>query len=57
MKDFQSLVEETKVLVQKEIENKDNRPCLAVTKGINSFFVHNINLKFLIVISLFCSQI
>ena len=24
--------------------------CLAVTKGINSFFVHNINLKFLIVI-------
>ena len=26
MKDFQSLVEETKVLVQKEIENKDNRP-------------------------------
>ena len=31
--------------------------CLAVTKGINSFFVHNINLKFLIVISLFCSQI
>ena len=32
--------------------------CLAVTKGINSFFVHNINLKFLIVIfSFFCSQI
>ena len=24
--------------------------CLAVTKGVNSFFVHNINLKFLIVI-------
>ena len=34
MKDFQSLVEETKVLVQKEIENKDNRPDYILEKQL-----------------------
>ena len=34
MKDFQSLVEETKVLVQKEIENKDTRPDYILEKQL-----------------------
>ena len=34
MKDFQSLVEETKVLVQKGIENKDNRPDYILEKQL-----------------------
>lgn len=34
MKDFQSMVEETKVLVQKEIENKGHRPDYILEKQL-----------------------
>ena len=40
MKDFQSLVEETKVLVQKEIENKDNRPDYILEKHEDIRLIH-----------------
>lgn len=35
MKDFQSMVEEAKVLVQKEIKNKDNRPGYILEKQLS----------------------
>lgn len=34
--DFQSMIEETRVLVQKEIENKDNRPGCILEKQLYS---------------------
>ena len=34
MDEFQSMVEETKALVQKEIKNKDNRPDFILEKQL-----------------------